>query len=121
MPTSIYDSSLLTKRRSEKTIAGSFLSRLYPPINPTTKNPISQPQQSFGSILGISSDSIMNNARWIASNNSNQCLVAGQTTGTTAGIFTSNNGIDWSNVGGSYNTFFTANTMTCVASNLPPF
>lgn len=60
MPTRIYDSSLLTKRRGEKAIAGSFISRLYPPINPTTKNPISQPQQSFGAILGISSDSIMN-------------------------------------------------------------
>lgn len=87
----------------------------------TTVPPIVYSTDGFIWSASTSSDLIMNNARWIASNNSNQCLVAGQTTGSTAGIYTSSNGIDWSNVGGSYTTLFTANTMTCVASNLPPF
>ena len=59
MPTRIYDSSQLTKRRGERVIAGSFLTRMYPPINPITKNPVSQPQQGSAPILGDFDSSIM--------------------------------------------------------------
>jgi hypothetical protein len=59
MSNRIYDSSQLTKRRAEKAIAGSFLSRLYPPIDPATQNPIRQPQQGSPPILGDYDSSIM--------------------------------------------------------------
>jgi hypothetical protein len=53
MTNRIYDSSQLTKRRAEKAIAGSFLTRLYPP-NTTTA-----PQPGFGRVLGIYDASVM--------------------------------------------------------------
>ena len=53
MPTTIYDSSQLTKRRAEKAIAGSFLTRMYPPNN-------LQPQTGYGPLPGIYDSSIMN-------------------------------------------------------------
>lgn len=59
MSNRIYDASQLTKRRAEKAIAGSFLSRLYPP-NGNNGNPIRQPQQGAAPILGIYDSSIMN-------------------------------------------------------------
>ena len=58
MSNRIYDSSQLTKRRAEKAIAGSFLSRLYPP-NGANGNPIRQPAQGSPPVLGDSNSSIM--------------------------------------------------------------
>jgi hypothetical protein len=52
MPTTIYDSSQLTKRRAEKAIAGSFLTRLYPPN-------LIQPQTGYGPLPGIYDSSVM--------------------------------------------------------------
>jgi hypothetical protein len=62
MPTYICDASQITKRKAEKTIAGSFISRMYPP-NGTNGNPIRQPQQGSASFLGISDSSIMNSVK----------------------------------------------------------
>jgi hypothetical protein len=56
MPTGIYDSSLITKRRRAKTIAGSFLNRMYPPNG-------SQPSQGSAPMLGIQDSSIINTVR----------------------------------------------------------
>ena len=53
MPTTIYDSSLLTQRRSNKTIANSFITRISPPNNTTGSAPY----------LGISQQSIINNVK----------------------------------------------------------
>jgi hypothetical protein len=53
MTNRIFDSSQLTKRKGEKAIAGSFLTRLYPP-NTTTP-----PQPGFGRVLGIYDASVM--------------------------------------------------------------
>lgn len=53
MPTTIYDSSLLTQRRQAKTIANSFLQRL------NTDSPVNN-TNSFSSPTGIWSDSILN-------------------------------------------------------------
>ncbi len=54
MSNRIFDASQLTKRRAEKAIAGSFLTRLYPPSSTT------QPQQGFGLVPGIYDSSVMN-------------------------------------------------------------
>ena len=54
MTNRIFDSSQLTKRKAEKAIAGSFLTRLYPP------NTITPPQPGFGRVLGIYDSSVMN-------------------------------------------------------------
>lgn len=51
MPTTIYDSSQITKRRTEKTISGSFISRIQNSTNPTT---------GYAPLLGISQQSIIN-------------------------------------------------------------
>lgn len=59
MSNRIYDSSQLTKRRAEKAIAGSFLSRMYPPINTITGNPVRQPAQGSPPVLGDYNNSIM--------------------------------------------------------------
>ena len=53
MPTTIYDSSLLTKRRNDKTLANSFYTRISPPINTT----------QYGPLLGIYDQSIVNVAK----------------------------------------------------------
>jgi hypothetical protein len=60
MPTRIYDASQLTKRKAEKAIAGSFLSRMYPPNAAPGGNPVRQPQQGSAPLLGIYDNSIMN-------------------------------------------------------------
>jgi len=57
MTNRIFDSSQLTKRRAEKAIAGSFLTRLYPP-NTTTP-----PQPGFGRVLGIYDSSVMTSVK----------------------------------------------------------
>jgi hypothetical protein len=54
MPTTIYDSSLITKRRAQKAISGSFINRIQNPINPTT---------GYAPILGISEQSIINEVK----------------------------------------------------------
>lgn len=54
MPTTIYDSSLITKRRAQKTISGSFINRIQNPTNPTT---------GYAPILGISEQSIINEVK----------------------------------------------------------
>lgn len=56
MPTTIYDSSQLTKRNAAKAIADSFLTRLYPP----NQSGIIQSQQGFGSLPGIYDSSVIN-------------------------------------------------------------
>jgi hypothetical protein len=54
MPTTIYDSSQITKRRAQKTIAESFINRIQNPINPTT---------GYAPLLGISYQSIINDVK----------------------------------------------------------
>ena len=56
MPTTIYDSSLLTKRRQAKTIANSFLQRL------NTQGTVNQ-TTSYGPLLGVYDSSIMNEVK----------------------------------------------------------
>jgi hypothetical protein len=51
MPTTIYDSSLITQRRKNTTISGSFINRIQSITNLTT---------GYGSLLGISKQSIIN-------------------------------------------------------------
>jgi hypothetical protein len=57
MSNRIYDSSHLTKRRAEKAIAGSFISRIQPP------NPSITPQTGYAPLLGIYDNSIMNSVK----------------------------------------------------------
>jgi hypothetical protein len=52
MPTAVYDSSLITKRLQSQAISKSFSSRIQNPVNPTT---------SYGPLLGIYDNSIINN------------------------------------------------------------
>ncbi len=54
MPTTIYDSSLLTKRKQNKTIANSFINRIQNGNNSTTGS---------APILGITDQSIINNVK----------------------------------------------------------
>lgn len=54
MSTTIYDSSLITKRRQDKAASGSFISRITNPTNPNT---------GYAPMLGISSQSIINTVR----------------------------------------------------------
>ena len=51
MPTTIYDSSLITQRRKNTTISGSFINRIQSITNPTT---------GYAPLLGISQQSIIN-------------------------------------------------------------
>ena len=59
MSNRIYDSSQLTKRKAQQATAGSFLTRLYPPIR-ADGSPVIQPQQGFGLVPGIYDSSVMN-------------------------------------------------------------
>lgn len=54
MPTTIYDSSLITQRRRDKAISGSFINRIQNPIDPTTGS---------APLLGISEQSIINTVK----------------------------------------------------------
>ena len=54
MPTTIYDSSLLTKRKQDKTIANSFISRIQNPVNPNTGS---------APLLGITQQSLINTVK----------------------------------------------------------
>lgn len=51
MPTTVYDSSLITQRRKNMTISGSFINRIKSITNLTT---------GYGSLLSISKQSIIN-------------------------------------------------------------
>lgn len=51
MPTTIYDSSLITQRRKNTTISGSFINRIQSITNLTT---------GYSPLLGISKQSIIN-------------------------------------------------------------
>ena len=54
MTTRVFDASIITKRKNELAVAGSFLSRLYP------TSPAIQPQNGSAPYNGITSNSIMN-------------------------------------------------------------
>lgn len=54
MPTTIYDSSLITQRRRDKTVSGSFINRIQNPTNPNTGS---------APMLGISQQSIINTVK----------------------------------------------------------
>lgn len=54
MPTTIYDNSLITQRRRDKAISGSFIGRIQNPLNPTTGS---------APYLGITEQSIINTVK----------------------------------------------------------
>ena len=54
MPTTIYDSSLITKRRGDKAESGSFVNRITNPTNPNT---------GYAPALGIWDQSIINTVK----------------------------------------------------------
>lgn len=54
MPTTVYDSSLITKRNAAKATSGSFINRITNPVNPQTGS---------APLLGISQQSIINAVR----------------------------------------------------------
>lgn len=57
MPTYIYDSSLITKRRMEKAQSGNFINRIQNPTNPTVLT------TGYAPLLGIYDQSIINNVK----------------------------------------------------------
>jgi len=61
MPTTIYDSSLITQRRQAKTESGSFISRISPWNVPG--NMASQPNTGYAPLLGIYDQSIINTVK----------------------------------------------------------
>lgn len=60
MPTTIYDSSLITKRNKDRTESGSFVTRISPWNNISASN---QPVTSYGPALGIWDQSIVNSVK----------------------------------------------------------
>lgn len=54
MPTTIYDSSLITQRKQNKVISGSFINRIQNSTNPTTGS---------APLLGITEQSIINSVK----------------------------------------------------------
>ncbi len=73
MPTTIYDSSLITQRRKATTESGSFISRISPwnvkglettgspPVKyPVIANPNQKPNTGYAPLLGIYDQSIIN-------------------------------------------------------------
>jgi len=65
MPTTIYDNSLITKRRRDKTISGSFISRISPwHVVPAGQNYVetftNQPTTGYAPLSGIYDQSIIN-------------------------------------------------------------
>ncbi len=73
MPTTIYDSSLITKRRGATTESGSFIGRIAPwnvkglsstvPAYPVNINANKQPNTGYGPALGIYDQSIINTVK----------------------------------------------------------
>jgi hypothetical protein len=62
MPTTIYDSSLLTKRRQDKVISGSFITRISPWMSSFVTT-TQQPTTGYAPLLGIYDQSIINNVK----------------------------------------------------------
>lgn len=60
MPTTIYDSSLITQRRRAKAESGSFISRISPWNSNNTTN---QPNTGYAPSLGIWDQSIINQVK----------------------------------------------------------
>lgn len=54
MPTTIYDSSLITQRRQYKAQSGNFINRIQSTVNPTT---------GYAPQLGIYDQSVINNVK----------------------------------------------------------
>jgi len=68
MPTTIYDSSLITQRRRAKAESGSFITRISPwnvlPAGQTyTQTPQNQPNTGYAPRLGIYDQSIINQVK----------------------------------------------------------
>ena len=63
MPTTIYDSSLITQRRRDTTTSGSFVSRISPWNIPPSRTSTNQPTTSYGPMLGIYDQSIVNTVK----------------------------------------------------------
>ena len=59
MPTTIYDSSLITQRRRAKAESGSFISR----ISPWNSNTTNQPNTGYAPMLGVWDQSIINTVK----------------------------------------------------------
>lgn len=62
MPTTIYDSSLITQRNRTKAESGSFITRISP-WNVPPAGSDAQPTTSYGPALGIYNQSIINTVR----------------------------------------------------------
>ena len=60
MPTTIYDSSLITQRRRAKAESGSFITRISPWNNRAATN---QPTTGYAPLLGIYDQSIINTVK----------------------------------------------------------
>ena len=60
MPTTIYDSSLITQRRRAKAESGSFISRISPW---NTNNTTNQPNTGYTPMLGVWDQSIINTVK----------------------------------------------------------
>lgn len=60
MPTTIYDSSLITQRRRAKAESGSFISRISPWNSNNTTN---QPTTGYAPMLGVWDQSIINTVK----------------------------------------------------------
>lgn len=60
MPTTIYDSSLITQRRRDKTVSGSFVSRISPWNIPPQGSSTNQPNTGSAPMAGITEQSIIN-------------------------------------------------------------
>lgn len=63
MPTTIYDSSLITQRRKDTAISGSFISRISPWNTTPAGSFVNQPNTGSAPLLGISEQSIINTVK----------------------------------------------------------
>lgn len=63
MPTTIYDSSLITQRRRATTESGSFINRISPWNTPPAGTSTNQPNTGYAPALGIWDQSIINTVK----------------------------------------------------------
>ena len=63
MPTTIYDSSLITQRRRATTESGSFINRISPWNTPPAGTSRQQPNTGYAPALGIYDQSIINTVK----------------------------------------------------------
>jgi hypothetical protein len=63
MPTTIYDSSLITQRRRAKAESGSFINRISPWNTPPAGSNTNQPNTGYAALLGIYDQSIINTVK----------------------------------------------------------